>query len=174
MEIKKTLNKEGRTYALFGLIPVHWQYKIEDEKLPGSFTASNQFEKKNYQISDSQAGSVVTASNGDRLFYVQKKSATTFEQPEKLSILLRVIAIILLMVFINALAAGFSVERNFLTGFVFLSMVVVSLRTITYFFLISHSITESLVCLTPGFTLRVRCTHRLGICSSIQFFCFGW
>ncbi|HRI20539.1 MAG TPA: HAMP domain-containing sensor histidine kinase [Panacibacter sp.] len=38
------------------------------------------------------------------------------------------------MVFVNALATELSGQRNFLTGFIFLILVVVSVRTLTYFF----------------------------------------
>ncbi len=132
--IKKSFDRQGQKYAVFGLIPVHWEYRIEANRLlHSSFTASDQFEK-NYQILDYGTGSAVKDSEGKSLFYVQKKSETTFDQPERLSILLRVVAIIILMVFINALAAGLSAERNFLTGLLFLASVVVSLRSLTYFF----------------------------------------
>ena len=131
--LKKTVEKAGRQYMIFGLVPVHWQYAIEDDKLESRFTASPLFEK-NYEIADAVNGTPVAAGNNKPLFYIQKKSGASFDQPETVSILLRVIAIIILMVFVNALATELAEKNGFIRGFLFLVTVVVSVRTITYFF----------------------------------------
>ncbi len=131
--IKKTFNKDGHEYLLYGLIPVHWQYEIEDKILQKRFAANSELEK-NYEINITPAGTPVVSATGKQLFYIEKKEAALFEQPETFSLLLRVAAIILLMLFVNLVASELAELNGFAAGFLFLLLIVTSARLLSYFF----------------------------------------
>jgi signal transduction histidine kinase len=72
---------------------------------------------------------------GEKLFFLQSKTSTLLnDQPGSASIVLRVVAIIILMIFINSLATELAEQMNFFTGFSFLLIIVIFFRTLTYFF----------------------------------------
>ena len=132
--LKKTIQKNNHKYVIVGLIPVHWDYSIEDENVQSRFAAYPQLEKS-YTISLTDIGTPVLNGAGKTLFYIQPKANTFLDdQPGAISILLRVIAIIILMIFINSLATELVQQTGFFSGFLFLLIIVVFFRSLTYFF----------------------------------------
>ena len=131
--LKRTIRRNNQDYLVLGLIPVHWQYEIEKDQLQSRFAKYPELEK-NYQISITGNGIPVINTAGKQLFYIQKKEAALFDQPETLSIILRVAAILILMVFVNVLARELAEQNGFLSGFLFLFTVVTAARTLSYFF----------------------------------------
>ncbi|MEP7317258.1 MAG: hypothetical protein ABI921_00905, partial [Panacibacter sp.] len=129
--IKRTIRKNDQAYFVLGLIPVHWKYELE--KLPSRFAKYPELEK-NYQISITGQGIPVINNDNKQLFYIQKKEAALFDQPEALSIILRVAAILILMVFINVLAKELTEQNGFFPGFLLLFAVIIATRTLSYFF----------------------------------------
>ena len=79
------------------MIPIYWEYKIEDEMVKNGFAASPDLEK-NYYLSSENIGIALYGSSKEKLFYVVKKDKASLDQPGTTSILLRVAAIILLMI----------------------------------------------------------------------------
>jgi len=132
--LKQTIQRNNHEYLILGLIPVHWAYSIEDENLQSRFAAYPQLEKS-YTISSFSDGTPVLNGEGKTLFYIQQKANTSLdEQLGTVSILLRVIAIIILMIFINSLATELAQQISFFTGFLFLLVIVVFFRSLTYSF----------------------------------------
>lgn len=131
--IKRTVVENDKQYAIVGMIPIYWAYNIEYEDLQRDFAGYNNL-GDNYTMSSTNYGSPVVNSAGATLFYVQKKENSSLDQPGTASILLRVIAIVLLMIFINALASELAAQSGFFTGFLFFVIVVAGARSLTYFF----------------------------------------
>lgn len=129
--VRKTVRSNGRQYVFFGLIPVYWNYSIEDEVVQSRFAEYEQL-SKNYTINSKGNGSPVLDADGRSMFYIEQKNYTSVDQPGTVSVMLRVAAIILLMIFVNALAADLAALHGFFSGFLFLFVVVVSFRTLTY------------------------------------------
>ena len=132
--LKKTIQKNNHDYLILGLIPIHWAYSIENENVQSRFAAYPQLEKS-YTISVFNNGTPILNGAGEKLFFLQSKTnALLNDQPGYASIVLRVVAIIILMIFINSLATELAQQINFFTGFFFLLIVVIFFRTLTYFF----------------------------------------
>jgi len=132
--LKRTIQKNNHDYLILGLIPIHWAYSIENENVQSRFAAYPQLEKS-YTISVYNNGTPILNGAGEKLFFLQSKTnALLNDQPGYASIVLRVVAIIILMIFINSLATELAQQINFFTGFFFLLTVVIFFRTLTYFF----------------------------------------
>ncbi|HEY6977160.1 MAG TPA: HAMP domain-containing sensor histidine kinase [Chitinophagaceae bacterium] len=132
--LKKTVQKNNHEYIILGLIPIHWAYTIENENVQSRFAAYPQLEKS-YTISSVNTGTPILNGAGETLFFLHSKTSTLLnDQPGTASIVLRVIAIIILMIFINSLATELAEQINFFTGFFFLLIIVIFFRTLTYFF----------------------------------------
>ena len=131
--LKRTVRKNNKDYLVLGMIPVHWQYEIEKKQFQSRFEKYPELEK-NYQISIEGNGTPVTNTAGKQLFYIQKKEAALFDQPEIPSIILRFAAILILMVFVNVLAKELAEQNGFFPGFLFLFTIIAAARTLSYFF----------------------------------------
>lgn len=129
--IKRTVKLHGHTYFIVGMIPIYWEYKIEDELVKNGFATSSDLEK-NYYLSADKIGVPLRGASKEQLFYVVQKDQSSLDQPGTTSILLRVAAIILLMIFVNSLAADVASQYGFFPGFILLTIIVVIVRTITY------------------------------------------
>lgn len=129
--IKSTIQREEKKYFIINLIPVYWQFAIENENIQSRFAVTPQI-KLNYEIS-MEAGRPVENSNGKTLFFIQKKPGSGEDFPGTTSIALRVTAIIFLMVFVNAIATDLAVSIGFGAGFLFLFLLIVFTRFLTYF-----------------------------------------
>lgn len=129
--VKKTITKNNRQYIIIGLIPIYWAYAIEFEDVQTKFAAYNNL-SKNYTLSLSN-GIPVFNGNSKILFYVEQKEKSFVDQPGNISIFLRVVAIILLMIFINSLATELAIEYSFFAGFSFLFIIIIASRVLTYF-----------------------------------------
>lgn len=132
MLMKSTITRSRNDYIIISLIPVYWQFAIENENIQSRFAVTPQI-KLNYQIS-MESGRPVKNSTGKTLFYIEKKPGAGEDHPGTTSIALRVIAIIFLMVFVNAIATDLSISIGFAAGFFFLFSLIIVTRSLTYFF----------------------------------------
>lgn len=130
--IKKTVERNNRRYIIIGMIPVYWAYNIEYEDVQRNFAAYNNL-SANYTLTLSGNGAAVTNGNDKILFFVQKKENSLIDQPGTLSIVLRVLAIVLLLIFINSIAGELTAQYGFFAGFLFLVILIAALRMLTYF-----------------------------------------
>ena len=64
-------NSNGLLYEIVSLIPVKWNYYIENKYLENSFAAVDNAEN-NYDISLTPTGTVVKDIGGEKLFYFSR------------------------------------------------------------------------------------------------------
>ena len=131
--IKKTIVWNKTTYFFCSLIPVHWQYFLQNEYLKSSFAVHQEI-GNTYKITDNFDGAPVKNSDNKILFAIKEKKESHTDIPGSFSILLRVIALIVLFVFINNVAAEIIRQQNFISGFIFLVVLFFLLRLVVYFF----------------------------------------
>lgn len=129
--LKKTVVFDGNQHIIAGLIPVYWDYSVETKDVQKEFAVKG-VEKK-YNISLGGIGDAVINSLQTPVFYISNRDNLSPDQPGIFSVILRILAIILLMMYINALATTLVERTNFLKGFLFLLATVVILRILTYF-----------------------------------------
>ncbi len=129
--IKRTLQVNSRPYVITCLIPVHWIFFLDKDSLKSGYQNFPELEDK-YVITTDKIGSAVHNSRGTELFRITQRLDVNNDQPGAFSTLLRVLAVILLIVFINSIATDIVVEKGFLKAFLFLIAVVITLRIITY------------------------------------------
>ena len=131
--IKKTFSSRGTQYIICGLVPVEWKYFLENEYLKTAFAVDPAL-SNGFQLTDNPANSAsISNSQKQVLFYIAAKAGVSADRPGIFSILLRVIAIIFLMMFINALAEETVRQKGFLYGLIFLAGLIVLIRLLTYY-----------------------------------------
>lgn len=131
--IKQTIQYKNRPYIIACLIPVHWKFFFEKDYLQPFFQNFPELESK-YVITTDVDGAVIHNSKGMELFRIKNKQDVDYDQPGTFSTLLRVLALILLIVFINSIATDITGEKGFVKAFLFLIIVVATLRYLTYIF----------------------------------------
>ncbi|GGH58337.1 signal transduction histidine kinase [Filimonas zeae] len=131
--LKHTIEAPGKKYVLIGLIPIHWDYFIENKYLHKEFANYPNIENL-YAVSDDGTGIPIHNSAGQEIFQLKQKDAVSFDQPDTGSIALRVLAVLFLMAFVNGLASDTVREEGFFAGYLFLVTVIVLTRICTYYF----------------------------------------
>ncbi|GAC1533345.1 MAG: HAMP domain-containing sensor histidine kinase [Sediminibacterium sp.] len=131
--VKQNVNLRSQRVMVMALIPVRWLYFIENKYLHSDFAGYNGLNKQ-YEISMGEDALPVHNSNGQELFRIKLKPGKLFIAYDSITVLLRVLAIILLLIFCNSLARELMVTYGFRKGFVFLLSVVLLLRFISYHF----------------------------------------
>lgn len=120
-------------YAVIGMIPVRWTYFIENKYLHSDFAGYSGLSIQ-YEISADPSALPVKSGDGQELYRIKLKEGKSFVAYDSVTIFLRVMAIILLLVFLHSVSLELTARRNFRTGFLFLMGVVLFLRLITYYF----------------------------------------
>lgn len=133
--IKKTVAYKGIKYVCCGLIPVQWKYFLENEYLQTGFAASESLNSA-FEISITKSANAYTVRNSSKntLFYISAKPGISTDRPGGFSIFLRLISMLFLLIFINAVADETTKQKGLITGFIFLASTIFILRLITYYF----------------------------------------
>lgn len=113
------------------LIPVKWNYSITNEYLRNEFILSESLDKL-YDISMEATPYPVRSVNGQVLFYLTTKGNVTVQHNSFFAAILRIIAALLVLLFIQLLANNI-VQRKFSSGVMFLLLVVAGLRVASYY-----------------------------------------
>ena len=127
-----------KRYAVAGvkvlaLIPVKWDYVISNENLKNGFVNDPSF-SLNYDISDSgKQGELIKSIDGTPLFHLLQRSANTGYKNNTISVLLRILAALMVLLFIHLLSSFFAARKLWYGLAVFL-VLVVGLRALGYFF----------------------------------------
>ena len=129
--LRHSFVKNGRTYILIGLIPIRWDYFFENKYLQKEFDGFPDVEDL-YEISSKPTHIAIKNSAGKVVYYLQRKTGASVEEPNGLSLLMRVAALLFLVAFVNELAVGLVKTEGFLKGFLFLLGVIVVCRFLTY------------------------------------------
>jgi len=131
--IKKMVNIKGEEYSVIAMLPVRWSYFIENKYLHTDFAGYNGLNKQ-YEISADPVALPIINSAGQELFRIKLKEGKSFISYDSTTVILRVLAIILLLIFFHSLAQELIIQRSFRTGYLFLLAAVIVLRVIAYRF----------------------------------------
>lgn len=131
--IRKDLQLRGSPHTLLALIPIRWHYFMENKYLRTDFAELEHLEDQ-YTISDAPGSVSVEAPDGKPLFRILLKTGKEFIEYDVITILLRLLAVICLLAFLNNIASEWVRMYSFTQGFLFLVGSVLVLRILTYQF----------------------------------------
>lgn len=114
------------------LIPVKWNYFVNNKYLQNTFVAGNQLERK-YDIAKEVTGEVVKSVDGDALFYLTEKSGKAVSKNNMVAVWFRILAAILLLLFIHLLATNIAVDKGLAKALMALILPVLLLRVVSYY-----------------------------------------
>ncbi len=128
---KKTFQDAGGAfYKIVFLIPVKWDYYIQNQYLHNTFVAENNIEKA-YEISLTPTKYTIQDLQGKPLFYLRKlNNPVGHDNP--LALILRILASVLVLFFIHRLANYYVQKRGFWTGLATLLIPLILLRVLSY------------------------------------------
>jgi signal transduction histidine kinase len=125
-------NSDGALYKIVSLIPVKWNYYIENKYLHNTFIAVSGIEKT-YDISKEPTPLVIKDIKGKPLFYVAQISANPVIHDNVFALWLRILAAILILFFIHTVANFIVKKDGFWNGLIVLIGLLLILRIISYF-----------------------------------------
>lgn len=132
-ELAKTSFTRNKTnYFFIMMIPVRWEYFMENDYLRSHF-AINENIDKSYEIAPVGEGAPVVNSAGKTLFSIREINQAYNDSPTGLSILLRIAAMLLLFVFVNNIANEIALKNNFRSALIFLVACFLLLRIFIFF-----------------------------------------
>src|SRR5207342_465423 len=112
------------------LIPIRWNYYIENDYLRNGFVDHPNVEK-NYSIARRTTEFGVRNSLGKTLYYLEEKDRGRVYSNDWVTILLRIFGSLLILFYIHMLAVNISRKFGAGWGILFLSLLVVLMRTLT-------------------------------------------
>ena len=123
----------GSNILACALIPIRWDYFIENDYLKKGFVGQPNIEE-NYTIARGKTDIPIVNSKGTALFYLEKKVGPFQGGSDWITILLRVLGSVLVLLYIHLAALG--IARHFGPGIAIgvLIVTILVLRTVTYFF----------------------------------------
>lgn len=130
--IKKTICFNDNTYSIIGLLPIYWDYFLENKYLKDAFDNGNNAEQL-YEITEANNAIPIYNIQQQVLYKIQKKTGNIYSSYDIVTIILRVIAILCLLFYIQLFSKQVSTEKGFKKGFLLLFSSLFSLRIITYF-----------------------------------------
>ncbi|MEO9003224.1 MAG: HAMP domain-containing sensor histidine kinase [Ginsengibacter sp.] len=126
------LSSDNSYYKMIFLIPVKWNYYIENKYLNNSFIAESNIEKT-YDISILPTRFEIKDEAGQPIFYLQQLS-NPIEHDNEFSMWLRILASLLVLFFIHKLANYYVQENGFWFGLLVLVVPIIILRILSYHF----------------------------------------
>lgn len=129
---KSFKGKDGFLYKMIALIPVKWNYYIENQYLHNSFIAVDNIENV-YDISLSQTPLVIKNADGSSLFYLKQINPNPEFHDNLFALWLRIFGAVLILFFIHKLANYNIKERGFNAGLSVLLGSLILLRIISYY-----------------------------------------
>ena len=132
--IRRKLVLPGNEVILaIALIPIRWNFYIENDYLRNGFVDHPNIEK-NYSISSRITDFGVRNSFGKTLYYLEEKERGRVYSNDWVTILLRIFGTLLLLFYFHMLAVNISRRFGAGWGILFLALLVILLRTATYYF----------------------------------------
>jgi signal transduction histidine kinase len=125
-------SSQGVFYKIIFLIPVKWNYYIQNIYLHNSFVAENNIEKA-YDISLTPTRYTIKDLQKNTLFYL-KQSTDPVLHDNVLALIFRILAAIFVLVFIHRIAQYYVQKKGFRTGLAILVIPLIILRTLSYVF----------------------------------------
>lgn len=132
--IRRTMRmQDGRDLRISALIPIRWEYFIENEYLRKGFADEPEIER-NYRFTDDVAGIAVQDTEGKVLFRVEKRPDAENARSGWVTVLLRTIAMLLVFFYIHMIAQGLAHRTSGAAGVIFLTLMIIFLRALSYRF----------------------------------------
>jgi len=130
--IKETIQIHQKNIYVVGLLPVRWNYFINNKYLNTHFDGFPDLDKQ-YQITtDTAAFHIHSGEAQKELFKIKFKEGKTFAGYDLFTVILRTIAALLFFLFLYAVAVDLSRDEGFKAGFFFLSGIVLFTRYLSY------------------------------------------
>ena len=129
--IKKTIPLKKSKLLVIAMLPVHWEYFIENKYLSSNFEGFPKLDAQ-YEITNDPRALRIHSMGGKELFKIKLKDNRLNNEYDVVTIVLRVISIILLLFFFNAVAVDLVTRESFYKVFISLVLVVFMLRFISY------------------------------------------
>ncbi len=117
-----------------GLIPVKWNYIVTNDYLKNQFVANSSISAAYDVASGIGPTGSVNSITGPPLFHIVQKVAGTDFKNNIFSVWFRLVAVLLIFLFIHFYAAYLSVTKGFFTGLLFLFATVIIFRGLSYFY----------------------------------------
>jgi len=132
--IKKTISNHYNSDSLIaiGLIPVLYDYYVETGYLPNKFAYSGNTGSR-ITVTGAITGYPVKNKKGEIIFYVDGKTVSKNADINNVVIWLRLIAVIMILLFIHYYAERRVLQHGVIKGAAFLIMTLVILRIISYY-----------------------------------------
>ena len=124
---------DGSLYKIIALLPVKWDYYIQNKYLFNSFVAMNGIEKS-YDITLNPTPFKIKNDDGSAMFYLAHTNTNTQSHDNIIALWLRILAAILVLFFIHTFSNYVVREKGFRMGFLVLLGSLLLLRLISYNF----------------------------------------
>ncbi|MEO7962172.1 MAG: histidine kinase dimerization/phospho-acceptor domain-containing protein, partial [Ginsengibacter sp.] len=129
---KKYQNPGSSVFEIVTLIPVKWEYYVQNKYLHNSFASVDDIEK-NFTITLLPTPIPIKNSEGNIMFYLKKMNEVNAPENSSVSLWLRILAGIMVLFFVHKLAKFFVETKGFWAGIGILLSCVIVLRTCSYF-----------------------------------------
>lgn len=129
--INQTIILNNTPYTIAALIPIHWQYFIENKYLKNFFNDYPEVDNY-YELTLVKNNYAVTNSKGTPIYYLNKKSDNKNTNTNFYSLLLQLCAIICLLFYLHFLSIHVLQKKGFKKSFLLLVVLLVSVRALSY------------------------------------------
>ena len=130
--IKTVLPIRGKSYTIYGMVPVIWSFFIENKYLQTRFAGFEGLEEQ-YEISRDTLTTPILVNGRQELFRIKLKSGKSFIEYDTITILLRIMAMLLLGIFLQVVCLEVISFCGFYKGYLLLISMVSLLRLLMYF-----------------------------------------
>ncbi|MFL9483303.1 sensor histidine kinase [Chitinophagaceae bacterium LWZ2-11] len=130
--IRKTLSVNNEKIVGIGVIPIRWDYFIQNKYLTKEFAGYKGLDEQ-YEITNDKNALPVLNSSGAELFKIKLKEGHSYAGYDILTILLRLAVVILIMTFLHLVALDAAKEMPFTKVFLLFAGAVIFIRLLTYF-----------------------------------------
>ena len=131
--VKKKVLVNGRMYIIAGLIPLHWQYFMENKYLPLQFAGASNINRLYRLSTNAYESTPIKNSAGKTLFYIERVPKPGINQPDALNTFLHVTIVLLIVMFLIYTARHIIAFRTFRSGFLFLAVALFALRLLIFY-----------------------------------------
>jgi two-component system, NtrC family, nitrogen regulation sensor histidine kinase NtrY len=128
--VKKSLNIASRTVVAYALIPIHSDFFLETEYMEDKFVFSPSAESR-VKITMQTTAFPVRSLSGKTIFHFERKTTTAVPYNSKLTIVLRLTALLLLLLFVHLVAETLARQKIW-KGILFLGLALLALRLLIY------------------------------------------
>ncbi|MCU0321546.1 MAG: ATP-binding protein [Chitinophagaceae bacterium] len=118
-------------YRIAGMIPVKWNYFIENEYLHSVYDGLEEIDEI-LELTSNPTSLFIRSITGEPIFYFEEKNHDFYVKYDSFTLLTRSIGIILFLFFLHAFAAELVVLIGFWKPYLGLLFIVVGLRAISY------------------------------------------